>query len=302
MNAAGTYYTSVATAVGSSEATNRTTSVPGGEASILINSYEISSIASVGGQCYTQSGSAVNLDTAFTFAVSKGLYGDSLTRSVENVFRHSIGLANCFVNADIITATETVARTTSITSNRPVLTSQAPAGTATNSTGGITPSPTGVSTDDRTTFRSKDRTNTIKIAVSVTASVFSIIVIALVIFYVLKRRNLVRLSKQGSKADSKEESDQLPWLHQKPELDAEQQRHEMEAEKEPRELQGQSSRQEMEAEQEALELEGQSSRAEIGGDQANVNLRRTRDSQELGEVEPSHELIGNGERNETDYH
>ena len=109
----------------------------------------------------------------------------------------------------------------------------------------------------------------------------------------------MRLSKQGSKADSKEESDSLPWLHRKPELDAEQQRHEMEAEKEPRELQGQSSRQEMEAEQEVLELEGQSSRAEIGGDQANVNLRRTRDSQELGEVEPSHEKIGNGDRNET---
>ena len=117
---------------------------------------------------------------------------------------------------------------------------------------------------------------------SITASVITIIVIALGIFYVLKHRNRVRLSKQGSKADSKEESDQLPWLHRKPELDAEQQRHEMEAEKEPRELQGQSSRQEMEAEQEALELEGQSSRAEIGGDQANVNLRRTRDSQELG--------------------
>ena len=140
MNAAGTYYTSVGTAVGSSEVTNRTTSVPGGDASILINSYEISSIASVGGQCYTESGSAVNLDTAFAFAVSKGLYGDSLTRSVENVFRQSLGFANCFVNANIITPTETVAKTTSSTSNRSVLTSQTLAGTATSPTS-ITPVP-----------------------------------------------------------------------------------------------------------------------------------------------------------------
>ena len=281
MNAAGTYYTSVATAVGSSEATNRTTSVRGGEASILIDAYEISSIASVGGQCYTQSGSAVTLNTAFTFAVSKDLHGDNLTRSVENVFRHSLGFANCFVNADIITPTETVARTTSVTSNT-VLTSQTLPETTT-SPEGITTSPTGVSTDNKTT----SGTIQIRIAVSVAASVFTVIVNALVIFFVLKHRNRVRLSKQSSNAESKEESDQLPWLHRKPELDAEQQRHEMEAEKEPRELQGQSSRQEMEAEQEALELEGQSSRAEIGGDQANVSLRRTSDSQELRGVGPS---------------
>ncbi|KAI4108552.1 MAG: hypothetical protein L6R37_000988 [Teloschistes peruensis] len=168
----------------------------------------------------------------------------------------------CYINAQIVTSS--VAQTPSKPTAK-----AAPKGTISTSTPSIA-APVSIPS---TSTSANARDNTIKIVKIVIIPVATTAVVFLFgVFLFKRRRRKLRQTEKGLERSG--EADAPPFLQMKPELDALQQRHELEAvSKEPCELEGQGSRQQMMT-------------------QADEDRPVNCHVQELGGLEPSQELDG----------
>lgn len=258
VNAACTYETGAST--GADTKNEPSSNITQEIASILVPSYSISSIVIISGQCLTTFGSAVTLGTgALTLDVRSSLDDASLSQSAASAIRDYLGFTDCFCNAIIVTPSPSLISTATASLGHSGLNQSSP--TSSIPIGSI-PTPT-----TATTTTPKGRS--VRVIVSVTLSVLSFLAVTSGVLLVLRHRKKARLMEKDSNEQGSPET-QTSQFFQKPELDAEQRRHEMGAEKERCELDGQSSRQEMNAQE--------------------VDEPRRTVPQELRGIEPSHEM------------
>ncbi|KAL8665194.1 MAG: hypothetical protein Q9202_002416 [Teloschistes flavicans] len=233
--------------------------------SIICSSYGMSSILLSNESCRTQFESFYTFADPLTLTVAEGLTGDVLSQSAAKVvsgYLSQLQVGSCSANVQLVTPSA-VQIPTKLTA------SATPQGSISIGTPSVTastllpPIGTGVNTRD----------NTVKIVNKVVVPVVCVagVFVSGIILFVRRRMKLRRREK---KLERSGEAEAPPFLQMKPELDAVQQRHELDATpKEPRELEGQSSRQEMMT-------------------QADKENRVTRHVQELRAQQSSHELDG----------